>query len=162
MTTTYSYLEKMKRTGATSWNGKVTLASTTITLGPYDGGVFSTTNPLLVRFPDTSTTAVYAGSRTFDWGSSTWGLANYDGTWDVYVGLQRVSDSAVQIVVGLDARTGSVTSELPANVNNNIHQVAGEASVTGTIVWIAKMLDVVRTNGTWDTSSATVINEEGA
>ena len=151
-----SFLSNIMRMGQDSWNARAVLISNAVTIRPYINASYSVMDPLLIRFSSTNTSNVSSGAPTHDFSTASWGLPADDGLWDIHVGLQYVSASSIQVVFGLSRESGSVTSLLNASATDPRCHVVGPASVTGEIVWVATIHNVLRTAGTWSTALAFV------
>ena len=161
MTTTSSYFENINREGAAVWNGKVTLSTTTLTLQPYSVASFSTASPLLVRYRNLVTQAVTTGTKTFDFAACSWGLPADDGAHDIFVGIQTIGGADVQLCVGLGQEDDGLLTVVPASALaiTDVAIPSTGTPGTGAIVWFAKIVNVLRIGGAWDTSSAVVMHD---
>lgn len=151
----YPYLDNEMRKGASAHNAMVSLSGTAISVQDYSSIGYGAANPLLVRFSPTTIAAVTSGSLTHDFGTAPWGLPPNDGAHVIYVGLQWISNSSVQVVCCISQEAGNITSTLNANTIHP-YMVSGPTSQTGEVVWIATIHNVLRTGGGWNTTSAYV------
>lgn len=150
-----TFLDNQMRFGEIAHNARVNLAGTVVSITTYLGVAYSPADSLLVRFNSTQDSVVVAGIPSCDFGAATWALPANDGVWAIQVGIQRIDAASVQLVCGLSRESGDVTSVIPANALHP-YLIVGTASETGPICWIATLHGVVRSGGTWDTSTATI------
>lgn len=158
MTTTYSHMEKMVRSGAQAFNARVTFTGTTLTVNSYDGADYTTGAPLLVRFPSLGTSQLTTGNLTYDFSTSSWGLPDDDGVHTIFVGLMSGGDTSVGLCTALNPAGGTVTPVTPATSFNNVTStIAGP----GSVVWIAQLRNVARVGGVWSTTTSYLTHEMG-
>jgi hypothetical protein len=147
-----SFLDNLMRSGAQSFNAKVTLSGTTITVGSYDGSQYSLINPLLIRFDSVLVCEHTGGNPSLNFGTQTFGTPANDGVWDGYVGLLRSSASVAVLTFSLSATTGIVTTKL----NAQAYDTYSGGTHTGKVALVARIRNMKRSNSGWDTSTAWV------
>ena len=150
-----SYLDNLMRHGASAHNARVAFTGTNVTVSEYGGTAFTSANPLLIRFSSSEVSVVTSGSASHDFSTATWGAAAYDGYYALFVGLQRLSDSSVQVCVGVSPEPGSVTTVLNTNATHSYY-IAAPTAATGKIVWVGVIHNVLRENSAWVTTDAFV------
>ena len=138
------------RSGAQSFNAKVTLSGTTVTISGYEGP-YTENNPLLVRFNSTDVCVYTGADLTLDFGSVGFGLPDFYGETPIFVGLLHIDSVTVVPTVSIYGETGWITTSTapiePQTYSSSVH--------TGTNILIAKILGVRRSNG-WVTNDAWV------
>ena len=148
-----SYLDNAMRSGQVTHNARITLSGTTITLSCYDGTAFKAVDSLLIRFSSTSDAVVSTGTPSHDFGTATWGLPAYDGLWDIQIGIQKLTASTAQVVIGLSREPATLTTVLNASATN-IYAVVSPVAAIGEVVWVATLHDVARAASAWDTTNS--------
>lgn len=144
-----SFLDNLMRSGAETYNAKVTLSGTTVTIGSYDSAPYSDINPLLVRF-NSSTSSVYSGADlSIDFSSVDWELKQDDGSVTLYVGLMYVNATTVIPTLSLYGESGVVA----ANDDPRKPETFSTVPTTGFVIPVAKILNVERVNG-WVTTNS--------
>lgn len=148
-----SFLDNLMRSGSIAHNGRITFSGTTITVDDYLGGAFTAASPLLLRFSSGESALLDSGTLSLDFGLAAWGLEADAGTWSIGIGVQRLSDSSAQVVVGISNERGNVTTVLPSNATN-FYSIAAPTVATGKIAWIARLNNLKRQGGAWITTNA--------
>jgi hypothetical protein len=144
-----SFLENLMRSGAETYNAKVTLSGTTVTIGSYGVVPYSEINPLLVRF-NSSTTCVYSGpALSIDFSTVDWELSQNDGSVTLYVGLMYVNNTTVIPTLSLYGESGTVA----ANDDPRKPETFSTVPTTGLVIPVAKVMNVERVNG-WVTTNS--------
>jgi hypothetical protein len=138
------------RSGAQSFNAKVTLSGTTVTISGYEGP-YTENNPLLVRFNSTDVCVYTGADLTVDFSGVSFGLPDFYGEMPIFVGLIRVDSTTVVPTISLFGETGEITT----STSPIEPQTYSSAIRTGTNILIAKILGVRRSNG-WVTNDAWV------
>jgi hypothetical protein len=136
------------RSGAQSFNAKVTLSGTTVTISGYEGP-YTENNPLLVRF-NSEDVCVYTGADlVLDFGSVDFGLPATSGSVTLFIGLMRVNSTTVIPTLSLFGETGILTT-----VTNPREPETYAGSVqTGPVILIARIMNVERVGGWLTTNS---------
>jgi hypothetical protein len=147
-----TYLANLMRHGSSIHNGRTVFSGTVVTVEDYGGGAFGVTNPLLIRFSPTEETIVDSGTLSLDFSSATWGLEADAGEWSLCVGLQRLSSTSAQVVVGISCER-NVTTALPSSCDHLL-KVAASVPSSGKIVWCARLSGVKRQGGNWITANS--------
>ena len=144
-----SFLDNLMRSGAQSFNAKVTLSGTTVTVSSYGSTPYSEINPLLVRF-NSSTTCVYTGTDlSIDFSTVDWELSQNDGAVTLYVGLMYVNATTVIPTLSLYGESGVVS----ANSDPRKPETFSTVPTTGFVIPVAKVMNVERVNG-WVTTNS--------
>lgn len=147
-----SYLDNLMRSGAQVFNAKVTVAGTIVTISSYDDVAYSSINPLLARFPSTQTAEHTGADLTIDFAAAAFGKADYDGNWAMFVGLLRKGPTEVVPTLSLTADGGVLTT----STTPSAHETFCSTTETGEVTIIARLMNVERINGAWQTTNAWV------
>jgi hypothetical protein len=143
-----SFLDNLMRSGAQSFNAKVTLSGTTVTISGYEGP-YTENNPLLVRFNSTDICVYTGADLVLDFGSVDFGLPANSGSVTLFVGLMRVNSTTVIPTLSLFAENGVLTT-----VTNPREPETYAGSVqTGPVILIARIMNVERVGGWLTTNS---------
>lgn len=143
-----SFLDNLMRSGAQSFNAKVTLSGTTVTISGYEGP-YTENNPLLVRFNSTDVCVYTGADLVLDFGSVDFGLPANSGSVTLFVGLMRVNSTTVIPTLSLFGETGILTT-----VTNPREPETYAGSVqTGPVILIARIMNVERVGGWLTTNS---------
>lgn len=150
-----SYLNLMRH-GKESFNCRVTISGSVITVSPYVGAA-SAASPLLARFTPDKASEVVA-DLSFDWGAATWGIPDVNGI-TLNVGLQYISAGAMQVVASVQPAANVIdvnATVLAANATIT-GQVAAPTVRTDSIVWLGRVVNLSRAAGTWVFTSAVFV-----
>lgn len=143
-----SFLDNLMRSGAQSFNAKVTLSGTTVTISGYEGP-YTENNPLLVRFNSTDVCVYTGADLVLSFGGADFGLPANSGSVTLFVGLMRVNSTTVIPTLSLFGETGILTT-----VTNPREPETYAGSVqTGPVILIARIMNVERVGGWLTTNS---------
>lgn len=145
-----SFLDNLMRSGAQSFNAKVTLSGTTVTISGYEGP-YTENNPLLVRF-SSADVCVYTGpDLVMHFGGVDFGLPPDGGNHTLFVGLMRINSTTVMPTLSFFGETGVLTTVSSPREP----ETYGPSVQTGPVINIAKIMNAERIGG-WITTNSWV------